>query len=697
MNRYRYSRWDGTQELGPLDADDAMEHVADEMLEHGDLRAALRRMLQRGAEFPSGRRMMGLQEIRERLERARERNLGQYDLGSILDEIKERLDRIIETEQNTLRQRMDQETDRLLPEGEQSQAGDEAPGPQEGATAPVGQDAQPSQEAGDSSFNELLHRMAQRRLDQLESLPPGVGGRIQGLREYEFLDPEARRQYEDLLQVLQQQVMQGSFQGMQQSLQSMTPEALQGLQQMMQDLNRLLEGRQRGEAGDFDEFMQKWGENFLKGIENIDQLADHIQRQMAQMESLLSSMTPDMRRQLEEMVDSLFPQQLQGEMARLAANLQQMYPMHGGPNDFPFSGDEPLSLQEAMGLMGDMNRMEELDRELMQALRSNDASRVDSEEVGQLLGEEARQILEQLQELAKTLEEAGFIQRRGEGWELTPRAVRRIGQRALQDIFARLKRGPTGAHVLDRRGIGVELLEETKPYVYGDPFHMDVKGTVMNAVVRQGQGTPVRIQPDDFEVYHTQALTQCATVIMLDMSFSMMMGGRFHAGRKVAIALDSLIRTQFPKDELSVVAFSYFVLTLKPEMLFDSYWVEYGGGTNFEEALRQARHILARNRAATKQILMITDGEPTTYNRWYYGREQRGYGTGLESTMREVARCTQDKITINTFIMDRYRSSLEFVKLMTRLNKGRAFFTTPDELGKYILLDYVSNKRKVVR
>lgn len=555
-------------------------------------------------------------------------------------------------------------------------------------------------------FRELMESMARKRLEQLDHLPPDIGGRISELREYDFMEPEARRQFEELLQMLQQQIMQSYFRGLQQSLQGVTPEAMRQIHEMVRDLNQLLEKHQRGEDTryDFEDFMKKWGQFFPEGIENVEQLVEHMQKQIAQMEALLNSMTPEMRQQLEDMVDALFQDgQLLREMAQLASNLQRLHPTRGDAGDFPFSGDEPLSLQEAMKLMGDMNSMDELERELLKSVRSNDASNVDADEIGRLLGEEARRMTEQMQQLTKMLEEAGLIKRKGDDWELTPRAMRKIGERALEDIFGRLKASAFGEHGLDRNGVGVDRVDETKPYAFGDPFLIDTQRSVMNALFREGPGKPVRLRMDDFEVYRTEALTQCSTVIMLDMSYSMMMAGRFQAGRKVALALDSLIRSQFPKDNLYVVAFSYFVLTLRPEMLLDSYWVEYGGGTNFQEALRQARVVLSKHKVGTKQIIMITDGQPTTFSSWT--GDDEGYGWGrwrhspraLEETLREVVRCTKDNITINTFMFERDRYLSEFVAMMAKLNRGRAFYTSPSHLGEYVLLDYVNNKRKVLR
>jgi uncharacterized protein with von Willebrand factor type A (vWA) domain len=495
--------------------------------------------------------------------------------------------------------------------------------------------------------------------------------------------------------------MQSYFRGLQQSIQQLTPQALQQIREMVHDLNRLLRDHQRGEA-DFQEFWQQWGHFFPQDIKSVDQLAEHLRQQAARMESLLRSMSPEMRRELEQMLESVFQDgQLQAELGQLSANLRGLFPTWGGEDAFSFSGDEPLTLQEAMRLMGDLGDLEQLERQLGQALRTNDAAGLDAERLGKLIDAEARSMLEQLQQLTRTLEEAGLIERRGSDWALTPRAMRRIGQHALQDIFGSLKSSVFGNHSLERRGVGPERLDETRPYSFGDPFLIDAQKSVLKAVLRDGQGLPVRLRPEDFEIYTSQELTQCSTVIMLDMSYSMMMAGRFKAGQKVALALDSLIRTQFPRDNLYILAFSYFVLRLQPEMLLDSYWVEFGGGTNFEEAFRQARRILARHKQGTRQVIIITDGEPTSYNygsRWDddFDGYRASYGT-IASTLREVVRCTREQITINTFMMARDPGLTQFVRLMAKINRGRAFFTSPSNLGEYVLVDFLANKRRVER
>ncbi|MBI4283964.1 MAG: VWA domain-containing protein [Chloroflexi bacterium] len=662
---YRYSQWDGTQQFESPASDELMKQIADEILAGRDLPEVLRRWLQRGPQF-QGQRRMGLRELQERLDSMRSRLLQKYNLSSVIDEIKERLDRIVGTEREAIQRRLKQEND--SPE----------------------------------THHQSLQKMSRKRLEQLDGLPQDIGGRIKQLRDYDFMDQEARQQFEELMKMLQQQILQNYFKGLQEGIQSITPEALQQIQQMVRDLNQLLSQRLRGEEPDLQDFMKKWGQFFPEGIENLDQLAEHLQSQMAMMESLLKSMTPEMRQQLQDMMNALLrDNRLTWDLMQLAANLDKLHPRQQSSESFPFAGDEPLTMREALDLMGDMNSIDETEREIIQAIRANDASDLDSDEIGRLLGEDARRMTQELQQITRMLEEAGLINRKGDGWELTPRAIRKIGESALQDIFGKLASSLAGSHNLERNGAGNELREETKPYDDGDPFLIDTQKTIMNAVMRQGSGTPVRVGKEDFEVYRTKALTQCSTVIMLDMSYSMMQSGYFLAGRKVALALDTLIRSKFPRDSLYVVAFSYFVLTLKPQMLLDSYWVEYGGGTNFEEALRQARLILNRHKAGTKQIIFISDGQPTSYSHWF-GFDERGdnysrLSGGLQATLREVLKCTKDNITINTFMMEHRRYLNEFVRLMTKMNRGRLFFSTAERLGKYILVDYVNNKRRFVQ
>ena len=685
---YRYSRWDGSQDVALPSTEDLIDRLSEQILEGDDLRSALRRMMQRGIPGAQGQRGMGMQDLLDKLREARERNLERYNLASMFDDIAKQVEEVVEQERQGIANRLSE----LGP-----QQGD-------GAGAAPGQGGAPQDGEGGPppELADMLRQMASRRLDQLDRLPSSVGGRIKELRDYDFMDPEARSKFEELLQQLQQQVLQQYFQGLQQSLQEMTQEDLAQVAQMVRDLNELVKQKLRGDDPDITDFMNKWGHMFPPGIENFDQLMDYMSRQMAQMQSLMNSMPAEMRRQLEEMMEGLLQDnRLSWDLFELAANLERMNPGRFRDADFRMFGDEPVTLQQALELMGDLNNIDDLESQLRQALRTNDATKIDADQIGDVLGEEARRFAQELQRLTKELEEAGFIRRKGNGWELTPQAIRKIGDKALTDIFNRIRGNDLGDHNREKSGIGVEITDETKQWEFGDPLHLNTLKTVSNAVLREGKGTPVRILPEDFEIDRTITQTRASTIIAIDMSYSMFWDGAFQAGQRVGLALDTLIKSKYPKDWVSVVAFSYFVLPLQSHMLLDTYWVEHGGGTNFQEVLRQARMMLGRQGGNNKQIILITDGEPTTYN-WteddLRAAYTRGRGNGLiEATMREVMRCTRDNITINTFMLDQSPSLLRFVQLMTRMNRGRAFVASPQSLGSYVVADYVSNRNKVIR
>ncbi len=703
MTLYRYSRWDGSQEE-EISSQELIDRLSDQILDGDSLRSAMRRLMERGTQLPNGRRMMGMRELMDRLREQRQRSLDRYNLSSMMDDIQQRLDDIVDTERSGIQGRLDE----LAPDGDE--AGGEAgqAGAQPSAEgAPQGGEGEVPPE-----MRELLRGMADRRLSQLNALPPDAGGRVQQLRDYDFMDPEARRKFDELLDELQKQVLQNYFQGIQQGIQNMTEEDLRRVQEMVRDLNELTKRALNGEDPDISDFMRKWGEFFPPGIETFDQLREYMEKQMSQMQTLLNSMSSEQRNELQDMMDALLrDNRLQWDLFELSYNMARLNPEAFDNSRFSLTGDEPLSLQEALRLMGDLSSMDETEEQLRQAIRSNDPSHLDEEQIGRLLGEESRAYAQELKRLIKELEDAGFITRDGRGMELTPKAIRRIGERALENIFRKMQAGKLGDHDQEKSGIGIEMMDETKPWVFGDPFHLNTQKTVANAVIRQGPGTPVRITPQDFEINHTVSLTKSSTVIALDMSYSMMWSGYFQAGQRVGLALDTLIRTKYPKDNVTVLAFSYFVLPLDPKMLLDTHWIEYGGGTNLQEVLRYARQHLQREGGTTKQIVLITDGHPTTYTPppgdWQTGFEEnppdmlwgrrRRRGGVVEETLREVVRCTRDGITINTFMLDNDPALLDFVKMMSKINRGRAFIASPDQLGDYVVADYLTMRNSVVK
>jgi uncharacterized protein with von Willebrand factor type A (vWA) domain len=301
--------------------------------------------------------------------------------------------------------------------------------------------------------------------------------------------------------------------------------------------------------------------------------------------------------------------------------------------------------------------------------------------------------LDRLAQLTKLLEESGLIEQREGRLELTPKGLRRIGQNALDDLFTKLAKDRMGRHQVDPTGVGHERAYETKPYEFGDPFNLNIERTVRNAIQRRGGGTPVRLSPEDFEVERTETLTRTSTVLMVDLSLSMPMRDNFLAAKKVAMALHSLISTQYPRDYLGLVGFSEVARELKASQLPEVSW-DFVYGTNMQHAFLLARRMLARQ-SGTKQIIMITDGEPTAHllpgGDVFFNYPP--VKETVDATLTEVARCTRDGIRINTFMLDATGYLKDFIEKLTRLNRGRAFFTTPETLGDYVLVDFIEQKR----
>ena len=490
--------------------------------------------------------------------------------------------------------------------------------------------------------------------------------------------------------------------GLSEAIQGITPEDLAANREMVRDLNELLRERMAGEDPDASEFLAKHG-RFFPGARTLDDIIEQLAERMAAMQSLLRSLTPEQRAELESMTDALLrDDRLRWDLAQLAANMDALLP-DGLGDRYRFEGDQPLGLEGALEQLGRLQALDTLEDQLGDVGSPDDLTAIDRGDVRELLGDDAVRDLDALDDLARRLEQAGYLTRDGRRLELTPRGTRRIGQKVLDDLFARLRKDAFGGHRLDRRGRGGERDETTKPYEFGDPFHLDLQGTLFNALERgerpgaDGGGPGMRLRPDDFEVFRTEQMTRSATVLLVDMSRSMLLRGCFIAAKKVAVALDTLIRTQFPRDHLSVIGFAYYAREIRPGALAELTWHGYEYGTNLQHALMLARRTLAREAGANKEIVVITDGEPTAH--FEDGQVEFSYPPTrrtISETLREVNRCTREGITINTFMLERSRTLAEFVALMTRMNRGRAFYATPEHLGEYVLVDFVDRRTKRV-
>ena len=662
-SRFTYSRWDGTQVGFDLDADRILEEMTDDLLYHGDLNAALRRMLQSGFRDRNGERIQGMRDMLEKLRRKRKDALEQYDLGGVYDDIAQELRDIVDTEREAL--------DEL---------------------------AREAQESGDQRRQEVTQDAVTERQTALDMLPPDLAGMVKDLQEYDFTSSDARERFEQLMDQLRQQLMQRYVNQMAGAMQDVSPEQMQRMKDMMSSLNDLLEQKERGEdtQQSFEEFMQRYGDFFPENPQTLDELLEVMAERMAAMQSMLNSMTPEQRAQLQGLAEQLLgDMDLRWQVDQLGQHLRSLFPQMGWDRRYNFEGQDPLNFGEAMELMQQLGDMDQLENLLRGATSPGALAEADIDRVRDLLGDNAAQSLDRLAELARMLEEAGLIENKEGRYELTPKGIRRIGSNALSDLFRKLTKDKMGQHQLDRLGIGHERAYETKAYEFGDPFNLEIHRTIRNAIRRTGGGTPVRLHPDDFEIERTENVTKSSTVLMLDLSLSMPMRDNFLAAKKVAMALHSLISSQFPRDYLGIVGFSEVARVLKAEQLPEVSW-DFVYGTNMQHAFLLSRQLLAKQ-TGTKQIIMITDGEPTAHIE-ADGQVFFNYPPvteTVEATLREVLRCTRDGIRINTFMLDANSYLRAFVEQLTRMNRGRAFFTTPETLGDYVLVDFIEHRRQL--
>ena len=661
--RYKYSRWDGTQQGFELDADALIKEVADEIIHHGDANAALRRLMQQGLRDRNGQNIEGLRDTLRRLRERRKQIQESGQLGGEFDDVARQLDDIIDEERLAI-----DESERKA-----ANSGDER-------RASVARDAS-----------------ADRRL-RLDMLPDNLAQKLQELTHYDFQSQDAAQRFEQLVERLKQQVQERQFQQVSSAAKNLSPKDIARMKDMMAALNEMIERRERGEDPQFEQFMQRYGDFFPENPATLDELLELLAKRMAAAQAMLNSMTPEQRAELSELMSQVLDDaDLQWQMNRLSNNLRRAQPGMDWDGTQQFSGDQPMPFGEALERIQELNDLDDLEQFLSNAASPAELQEVDLDAVRRLLGDVSAESLDRLARLTDTLRDAGLVDQKEGRLELTPRGLRSIGKEALRDLFGRLERDALGQHRIERIGAGHERAHETKAYEYGDPFHLDLQGTLRNTLRRQGGGLPLKLHPEDFEIDQTEQLTRSSTVLMVDLSLSMPMRDNFLPAKKVAMALHSLISSQFPRDYLGLIGFSETARELRHEQLPEVSW-DFVYGTNMQHGFVLARRMLARQ-SGTKQIIMITDGEPTAHiqsDGEVFFSYPPAYAT-LEATLREVLRCTKEDIRINTFMLDATGALRGFVEQLTQINKGRAFFTTPETLGEYVLVDFLEHKRSLRR
>ena len=658
--RYGFRRYRDDDD-DDVDVDEFLKLLAEDVMEHGDLDAAMDRLLQDGYTTEDGERIEGLRELLERTRERRQELERQGDPDGELQRYREWLDQIETTEESA--------AEGLLEEAQQS---------------------------GDQRRLEVTRDLVDQRAMQRNLMGERLGERLKDFQEYEFISSEAREEFERLVSELNQDLLATYFEQSKEMFSNPDTDELRRVREMMDALSTMIEQDRRGEDLDptFEEFLQSYGD-FFPGAQTLEDVVRMMAERAAAAEAMFNSLSAQQQGELR----SLFSQMMQNmdldfSLNRLVSNLRQATPDIDWQRAHRMRGQQGGSFSDATSRAEQLGEVQGLENFLGRASAAHGLPEVDIDAVRQHLGDDAARHVTRLQRALQGLKDRGFVDREQGRLELTAKGVRQIGQQALKDLFGQLRDSPTlGGHRTATVARGGDREETAKPWEPGEPFSLHLPQTMRNALFRQGPGTPIKLHPDDFAVEEYEAARRSSTVFAIDLSLSMAMRGNLVPAKKMVLALTQLIRSKFPRDFVAVVGFGETAQELRIEDI-PALTIDYNYGTNLQHALALSRHLM-RDERGERQIVVVTDGEPTAhlsdngepFFSWPPVAET------LQRTMAEVLRCTKAGIMINTFALDIERSQFPFVEQISRVNGGRTFYTSVDELGVYVLDDFVKSRR----
>ena len=417
------------------------------------------------------------------------------------------------------------------------------------------------------------------------------------------------------------------------------------------------------------------------------------------------------------------------QLLALVESLGQKYQIDELAARYEFTGRTPLSIEEALAVKEELEKIEQLLKQLEEARENAQIGLIDLELLEQFTEPGDVQKLEELQRMVENyvreMAERQGLERDGRSFRLTPQAYRLFQGRLLERIFSSLQAARSGRHQGPIVGEGAVELQQTQPYEYGESLaHLDIPQSLINAMVRTGGGLPVRLAQEDLVIHRTRNSPKCATVVIMDMSGSMRYDGQYVNVKRMALALEGLIRSEYPGDFLQLIEMFTFArptppgkiveLMPKPVTVFDPFVrlkVDMSRDdvsehalpphfTNIQRSLQLARQFLATQDTPNKQVILITDGLPTAHfqGSWLYMLYPPDPLTEA-ATLREGMQCAREGITINLFLVPSWSQSEDDIRFAYRLaesTKGRVFFTAGRDLDRYVVWDYVKRKREIV-
>ncbi len=638
MSRSRFSRWDGSQH--PLDDEvdvaQVLEEMSDELLSGYGGRWSLRELQRRGMQGRSG-----LDSMLGRLRRARREMAERTNLSGPLQEIRNELDKILGLEHQALNE----------------QTGD------------------------DADFKKM----------QLDALPKHPAGALRELENYDFSSGEAKARYDALMDRLRQEVLNSYFKRLMGSMQNVTAEDVARMKDMMAELNEMIAARNRGDEPDFDGFMERYGDMFPENPKDLDELLEILAKRMAAMSRLLASMTPQQRAELQALAESVLSDlDLAWEMDQLNQNLRELMPNLPWDEVSPNFGEQEMPMSQAVDAIERVSEMEELEATMSGDYAGATLEDIDEDQVRRALDDEAVQDLQWLKRIERALEEAGVVNRVRGKLELTARGARMIGERSLTRVLDRIRREPSHR----ARGGQAEPTGQTKPWTFGDTDPISVERTVYDAVLRSGPGRAVKLAAEDFEVVETESRPRTATALLLDLSFSMPLRGHWVPAKRMALALHALIHGKYPQDSLYLIGFSDYARRMEATELASAGWEEVHG-TNMEHAFMLASRVLAEDPRSIKQVIMVTDGEPTAHL-------EEGYALfnwppapeTIEKTLRQAMRLARSNISINVFMLDTSPGLEAFMARLSSITGGQIFRADSAEISQTVIGSFMRERRR---